>query len=189
MSLRRCMQEALQTMRWQNNHRQPGASSVSWMPLLHVMYCYVRRHLYNRQAIQEWLRKHDTSPMSGQPLASKALSPAPRPLRAAIKEHQQRMGLGAAGGSARAMMLPPDPTPPSAQSNVPRAGMGGSTITRSPEQPRPPRPQAAMSEWALRLSGQTRLVWDNKGLGDCEPCCGCGDTGWGLHAPSAGPAL
>jgi len=32
-------------------------------------------HTYERAAIEQWLRVHDTSPMTGQPLPSKTLSP------------------------------------------------------------------------------------------------------------------
>jgi hypothetical protein len=32
-------------------------------------------HTYERAAIERWLRQHDTSPMTGQPLANKVLSP------------------------------------------------------------------------------------------------------------------
>ena len=50
---------------------------------------------YERHAIEYWLRDHDTSPLTGQPLAHKELT-ANIVLRSMIREHYERQpGSGA----------------------------------------------------------------------------------------------
>lgn len=86
-------------------------------------------HSYERQAIEKWLQKHNTSPMTGAPLAHRYLT-ANFALRHLIKSCEPN----AAAPAATAALRPPS-SPPSAASASPRSA--DSTPSPALEEPPP----------------------------------------------------
>jgi len=95
MAPRRIVQDSTATF---PGHRGNGVDNKA-IPMLQSFMCPITKealvdpvttadgHLYERRAIEEWLRHHNTSPVTGKSLPSVALTPEPR-IRRAIEEYR-----------------------------------------------------------------------------------------------------